>query len=131
MRALNHPNIVRMLADLKGRDDDQYYIVLEKVEGGELFDRIVELEAYSEEKARATAVVLLDALRYLHGQGIAHRGKWQKLWSRNIALGAPQTCGRPLSLACARRFSRLLKSNVCATNNKHHARAWLSHPPQI
>lgn len=73
MRALNHPNIVRMLADLKG-SDEQYFIVMEKVEGGELFDRIVELEAYSEEQARATAVVLLDALRYLHGQGIAHRG---------------------------------------------------------
>jgi serine/threonine protein kinase len=72
LRDLDHPNIVRMLADLK--DDDQYYIVMEKVEGGELFDRIVALEAYSEEQARATAVVLLDALRYLHEKNIAHRG---------------------------------------------------------
>jgi len=69
-----------MLADLK--DDDQYYIIMEKVEGGELFDRIVALEAYSEEQARATSVVLLDALRYLHEQNIAHRGDQ----TRGVAL---------------------------------------------
>jgi serine/threonine protein kinase len=42
MRALDHPHIVKMLADIPGQDG-MYYLVMERVRGGELFDRIVEL----------------------------------------------------------------------------------------
>jgi len=72
MRALDHPNIVKMLADIPGQDG-MYYLVMERVRGGELFDRIVELEHYTEVQARATAVILLDAMRYLHMKNICHR----------------------------------------------------------
>lgn len=73
MRMLDHPGLVRMFADVHG-NAGMYYIVMECVEGGELFDRVVELEAYTEVQARATAVTLLTALHYLHGRNIAHRG---------------------------------------------------------
>jgi len=43
MRGLDHPHIVKMYADIKG-DEGMYYIIMERVEGGELFDRVVELE---------------------------------------------------------------------------------------
>jgi len=72
MRGLDHPHIVKMLADIQGAGG-MYYIVMERVEGGELFDRVVELESYSEAQARATAITLLDALRYLHAKNICHR----------------------------------------------------------
>jgi hypothetical protein len=32
-------------------------------------------QSYNEEQARATAVVLLDALMYLHSKKICHRGR--------------------------------------------------------
>jgi len=72
MRGLNHPHIVKMYADIHGADG-MYYLVMERVRGGELFDRIVELESYTEVQARATAVILLDALHYLHSRNICHR----------------------------------------------------------
>lgn len=41
--------------------------------GGELFDRIVEREQFSETEARGVMSQLFDALGYLHEQGIVHR----------------------------------------------------------
>ena len=42
-------------------------------EGGELFDRIVELGYYTENMAKKTIKELLDAIEYLHSQDIIHR----------------------------------------------------------
>ena len=50
-----------------------YYIVLELVTGGELFDRIVAAGHFAEPAARRVAAQVLDALAYLHARGIAHR----------------------------------------------------------
>jgi len=49
------------------------YLVLELVSGGELFDRILNEEKLSEEKARHLFRQMLDAVQYMHKQGIAHR----------------------------------------------------------
>ena len=46
---------------------------MEKVTGGELFDRIVTLGKYSEEDARYFAFKLLNAVLYLHDRNICHR----------------------------------------------------------
>ena len=40
--------------------------MLELLAGGELFDRIVEKESYSEKEAAETIRPLVDALRYCH-----------------------------------------------------------------
>lgn len=53
--------------------DDYIYLVLELLGGGELFDRIVEKESYSEKEAAETVRPLVDALRYCHQLGIIHR----------------------------------------------------------
>jgi serine/threonine protein kinase len=44
-----------------------------RVTGGELFDRIVALGRFPEERARAVFKQIADAVGYLHAQGIAHR----------------------------------------------------------
>jgi serine/threonine protein kinase len=44
-----------------------------RAEGGELFKRIINLGPYSEEDARVIFKQLLEAIRYLHNQGVAHR----------------------------------------------------------
>jgi calcium/calmodulin-dependent protein kinase I len=47
--------------------------VLELLKGGELFDRIVEKENYSEKEAAETVRPIVDAIRYCHDLGIIHR----------------------------------------------------------
>lgn len=49
------------------------YLVIELMSGGELFDRIVEKEHYSEKQAADTIKPIVDAVRYCHENGIIHR----------------------------------------------------------
>lgn len=49
------------------------YLVMEIMTGGELFDRIVEKEAYTEAEAVETIRPIIDALHYCHEMGIIHR----------------------------------------------------------
>ena len=49
------------------------YIVLELVEGGELFDRVMALKQLDETTAKLYFYQMLQAVRYLHQKGIAHR----------------------------------------------------------
>ena len=49
------------------------YIIMQLVDGGELFDHIVDAGCYSEEKARVVMRQILLALQHLHTQGIVHR----------------------------------------------------------
>lgn len=46
---------------------------MECMTGGELFDRIVEKEKYSEEEARQTVRKITDAIKYCHSIGVVHR----------------------------------------------------------
>jgi len=47
--------------------------ILERVDGGELFDRIIKKKFYNEKEARDLAVVILKALKHCHDHKIAHR----------------------------------------------------------
>jgi calcium/calmodulin-dependent protein kinase I len=68
---IDHPNIVKLheIFDEKNR----FSMVMEIMTGGELFDRIVEKEHYSEKEAADTIRPIVDAIRYCHSMGIAHR----------------------------------------------------------
>lgn len=68
---VNHPNIVRMLDAYQS--DQAYFIVFELMNGGELFDMIVEKECYSEMEAARAFRPVVDAIRYCHSKGIVHR----------------------------------------------------------
>ena len=54
---------------------DKCFLVVELMEGGELFDRIVNKanHHYTETEARRAAYVLLNAVAYLAAQGVVHR----------------------------------------------------------
>ena len=71
MSQLDHPNVLKIFEIFD--EDDCIYLVLELLAGGELFDRIVEKESYSEKEAAETIRPLVDALRYCHQLGIIHR----------------------------------------------------------
>lgn len=68
---VNHPNIVRLrqIFDCP----KVFYMVMECMTGGELFDRIVEKSRYSEGEAAETIRKIADALAYCHANGIVHR----------------------------------------------------------
>ncbi|CAM9301089.1 unnamed protein product [Ectocarpus fasciculatus] len=72
MRELDHPNLVSIY-DFYQDDPKFFYMVLELMEGGELFDRIVSKQFYNEAEARDVCLTLLEAMKYTHGQGVVHR----------------------------------------------------------
>uniref|UniRef100_A0AAV1U1P8 Protein kinase domain-containing protein n=1 Tax=Peronospora matthiolae TaxID=2874970 RepID=A0AAV1U1P8_9STRA len=71
LKQMNHPNIM-ILHDFFV-EDTFYYLVTEFMEGGELFDRIVEKSYYNEREARDLVKLLLEAIKYCHDANIVHR----------------------------------------------------------
>ena len=68
---LDHPNAVKLIEIFD--EETHIYLVLELLAGGELFDRIVEKESYSEKEASDTIRPIVDSIRYCHSMGIVHR----------------------------------------------------------
>lgn len=72
MRNLKHDSIVQLLEFSESRD--YYYLVLELLEGGELFHQIVKLTYFSEALARHVILQVAHGIRYLHEEsGVVHR----------------------------------------------------------
>lgn len=71
LRELQHQHIIRLYDVF---DEPQYYyLVTEKMSGGELFDRIVQKSYYNEKEARDVCKILFEAIRYCHTHNVAHR----------------------------------------------------------
>ncbi|XP_060516074.1 calcium/calmodulin-dependent protein kinase type 1-like [Cylas formicarius] len=71
LRRLKHPNIVQLLETFE--DKTRVFLVMELVTGGELFDRIVEKGSYTEKDASDLIRQVLEAVDYMHDQGVVHR----------------------------------------------------------
>ncbi|TYJ57029.1 hypothetical protein B9479_002308 [Cryptococcus floricola] len=72
MRGIDHPGVVRLLKFFES--DEHYFLVLELMEGGELFHQIVKLTYFSEALSRHVIVQVAEAIRYLHEErGVVHR----------------------------------------------------------
>jgi calcium-dependent protein kinase len=71
LQKCSHPNIMRVIELLE--DNYHYYIVTELLEGGELFDRIINEGSFSEKKAVKIVKQVLLALNYMHRQKMIHR----------------------------------------------------------
>lgn len=54
-------------------DKQNFYIVTELLEGGELFDRLIKLQKFSEKDAAFIVDQILRALNYMHKQNMTHR----------------------------------------------------------
>jgi serine/threonine protein kinase len=86
MRLLaGHPNFVQ-LYDFYD-EPDYYYICLEMLTGGELFDRICEKEKYTEREARDLLRQLTMGIAFAHSKGTA-------------PAAAPSRCPAPCPAAC-------------------------------
>jgi len=69
--SIDHPNVVNMHAIFD--TEDILFIVMELMEGGELYEEIVKRKTFTEADASQLVRQLCEALQYLHKRGIVHR----------------------------------------------------------
>jgi len=71
LKDFDHKHIIRLYDVFE--EPQHYYMITEKMTGGELFDRIVQKSYYNEREARDTCEILLQAIHYCHKKKVAHR----------------------------------------------------------
>jgi len=71
LKEMKHDHIIRLFDFFE--EPSTYYLVMERMRGGELFDRIVAKAYYNEKEARDTCKIVLDAVRFCHENHVAHR----------------------------------------------------------
>ncbi|XP_033483501.1 calcium/calmodulin-dependent protein kinase type 1D-like [Epinephelus lanceolatus] len=71
LRRIQHENVVG-LEDFY-ESQTHYYLVMQLVSGGELFDRILDKGVYTEKDASTVIKQVLQAVSYLHENSIVHR----------------------------------------------------------
>lgn len=107
MKAIKHPFVVQMYEIIES--PKQLFLIMEYVEGGDLFDAISQASKLSEEIARTYFIQIILGLEYLHSVGIAHRdmkpeniliGEYGKCKIADFGLGNFFTEGQTLKTAC-------------------------------
>lgn len=66
-----HPNIIQLTEFFE--DEEKFYLVFEKINGGQLLRRIQEHKYFSEAAAAEIVREVASALEFMHAKGIAHR----------------------------------------------------------
>lgn len=97
---MDHPFIIKLFDTY--RDRDRLYMLLELVQGGELFSRLQNASApgrISVSEARFYAACVLDALDYMHAQHVLYRcvraqARYRRY--RSHSMGMPRSPSLPL-----------------------------------
>eukprot|EP01004_Peranema_trichophorum_P003045 NODE_2059_length_1702_cov_66.735909_g1762_i0.p1 GENE.NODE_2059_length_1702_cov_66.735909_g1762_i0~~NODE_2059_length_1702_cov_66.735909_g1762_i0.p1 ORF type:complete len:478 (+),score=93.26 NODE_2059_length_1702_cov_66.735909_g1762_i0:84-1517(+) len=111
MLNLNHPNIVKIIEVLQS--EHNVYMVLEFVQGGELFDNIKDNKRLDEKKARNFFQQLVTGVHMCHEHGICHRD----LKPENLLIsGDGKLKIADFGLANLQKGNEFLKT-VCGTPN--------------
>ena len=71
MQLMDHPNIISIKEVFYSKGF--VYLVMDLMTGGELFDRIVNKDHYSEAEAKKALMDISIALDYCHNKNIVHR----------------------------------------------------------
>jgi serine/threonine protein kinase len=71
LKSVDNPHVISTLDVFE--DNTQVAIVSEFVEGGELFDRIIQEKAFTEDKAKEVMRQVLVGVEYLHSIQVVHR----------------------------------------------------------
>jgi len=70
LASVNHAHIIPLIDFFE--EKDCYFIIMELMSGGDLFDRIGAKKSYSEADARDLSAKMLKAMAYCHMKNIAH-----------------------------------------------------------
>lgn len=65
------PNVLHLYDSYE--DNDRFYLIFERMEGGPLLDRIQSKKAFTEREASLVVKDICRAMKFLHEKGIAHR----------------------------------------------------------
>ncbi|GBG31164.1 Protein kinase, putative [Hondaea fermentalgiana] len=71
LKQVDHINVINMKEIFETRK--KLYLIMDVLDGGELFDRIVENGTFSEKDASDLSRSIIGAIGYLHSLGIVHR----------------------------------------------------------
>jgi serine/threonine protein kinase len=71
LRLLDHPHIVKLYEVIES--DSMMVLVMEYIDGGDLFEHVVQQERLSDEDGRKLFRQLLSAITYCHQNNIVHR----------------------------------------------------------
>jgi calcium-dependent protein kinase len=113
MKFLDHPNIIQLhetLEDAKG-----IYLVMELCTGGDLLDRIMELDVgsgFSEKVAAKLVKQIASAVAYMHAKSIAHRD----LKPENVMLLNHKDVSESTLKVIDFGFSRQFERGACMTS---------------
>ena len=88
MKDCDHENIVKLFTALE--TPDSYYLCMEFVSGGDLFDLITDKVKFNEDEAAWMMYDLASALVYLHGRNIVHRD----VKTENLLCATTQTAAK-------------------------------------
>jgi MAP kinase interacting serine/threonine kinase len=66
-----HKNIIQLIEYFE--ESDRFYLIFEKVSGGQLLDHIQRRKFFTEQEAARIITDVASALEFLHSKGIAHR----------------------------------------------------------
>jgi len=69
--SMDHPHVARLVDVYE--ESSKLFLVMECMEGGELFSRVKEKKGFKEPEAAHTLWQVLLSLNYLHARGIVHR----------------------------------------------------------
>lgn len=110
MRSLRQQNVVKLQEVLQS--SNHYYLVLELVTGGELFDKIVAAKRFDEPTARRYFHQLIAGMYYCHSKGFAHRD----LKPENLLLDANGTL-KISDFGLSNLQQDVLLQTICGTPN--------------
>jgi serine/threonine protein kinase len=71
LKSLKHSGIVSVRDFFE--DPKYFYMVMEHINGGELFDYLVTKSTYNEAEARRIALEIIKIIEYCHSRNIVHR----------------------------------------------------------
>ena len=108
LKQIDHPNVVKLIDVFE--DERHWCLVMELMEGGELFDQILEKEQFMESEARDAIRSIVDAIDYCHKQGIVHRD----IKPENLLLSSKELGIASLKIADF-GLARLLQENSLAS----------------
>lgn len=96
---MDHQNIVKLYEAYE--DDDNFYLIMDYLKGGELYDEIVRRQYFEEKEGAMVMYQILLAVNYLHKKGFIHRD----LKPENICIDQGLIV-KVIDFGTARKFTR-------------------------